>query len=376
MEPSLTAAELLGQNIAARRESRGVSQRAMAKTLGIQQATLNKIELGQRSPTREQAGAIAQFLNHELTEVHLTHARWPLARNRTHRTSQEPPEAVQGHAGSAWTGFYPPHPQHAHITFVTILREKDNGMTCDRCLADLPAGWPDDLCKPCQRAIDSDASTTDAVLRSLLPPTPESPSPVPTPQHALAAISRDGQPLPPRLRPAHASRPVQRSRPDRFGTSPERRRTRSCRPQTSIAPAVDGGSDPDVGTACDCGAIRASLTRHGCATDPHTHPSEARRARFPYHPARRAAGRSPHRHPRACGPPGQAVAKLLDNEPKRLVEVVENRDHDHATNTLRDIRAKARRIHRIVRHVRKGKELMLWLETPKTSEAQHGVQHS
>lgn len=67
-----TPAQLLGKAIAERRESRGVSQRQMAKALQVQQATLSKIELGLRAPTREQARAMAKFFDYELTELHLT----------------------------------------------------------------------------------------------------------------------------------------------------------------------------------------------------------------------------------------------------------------------------------------------------------------
>lgn len=64
-------AKALGENIAARRSAAGYTQRGFAAKLNIQQATMHKIELGQRIPTSEQAAEISKEFNYELTELHL-----------------------------------------------------------------------------------------------------------------------------------------------------------------------------------------------------------------------------------------------------------------------------------------------------------------
>ncbi len=71
-----SAAKLLGLNMRARRQARGLSLRQMTEALDMrpvmQKATLQKIELGERSPTIEQAHALAKFFEYELTPLHLT----------------------------------------------------------------------------------------------------------------------------------------------------------------------------------------------------------------------------------------------------------------------------------------------------------------
>lgn len=71
-------AQALGAAIRVRRDARKLTQRQMAEVVGIQQSTFNKIELGQRIPTTEQATEIAKFFEYELTELHLLYPdRYP-----------------------------------------------------------------------------------------------------------------------------------------------------------------------------------------------------------------------------------------------------------------------------------------------------------
>lgn len=67
----MTTEQILGENIAKRRKLKGDSQDAMGKVTGSDQATISRIERGERLPTPEQASLISQYFDGALSELHL-----------------------------------------------------------------------------------------------------------------------------------------------------------------------------------------------------------------------------------------------------------------------------------------------------------------
>ena len=59
----------LGESLRALREARGLALRQVGVAVAMDSTLLSKIELGQRLPTREQAGALATFFEVSVDEM-------------------------------------------------------------------------------------------------------------------------------------------------------------------------------------------------------------------------------------------------------------------------------------------------------------------